>query len=446
MMFHSARGASLVILLASLTSTAWCQDTRLPGLLPPPPLPRVAGYPVAPATANDALWGQAEPSPVPLVSSIAAATEQTVLGPDYYDAMKGGYNSCTAGAGSCGSPCGGSNCCHNHYVYANALVMNHLKPGGFVTSVDSGTGDQRINFCNREFGNLWAGGLEVGTGWCFGCGCNTALELVYWGIFPATPNVRATDNINSTIDFGDLTYNGASANVPFQNAEFQRVQNSFSFNSVEANLVGNSMAGGPFGCGMCGFCMGRSGSPWGFGYLAGLRYLNFSERFLFSSDPTGFGINGAPQELNYLMQVNNNLFGFQLGTGLSYCVTNRLTAYTIGKFGLYDNHVTGLQRVYGSLGNAVINTGPFAGQGFSVRSTGRESFATAGQFDLGGRWAINNNWSANFGYRVLGITGVATSDVNVHHDQFHDVDGIAVVQRTGSFIIHGAFAGATYCW
>ena len=106
---------------------------------------------------------------------------------------------------------------------------------------------------------------------------------------PATAQRRG--NINSTIDFGDLTYNGANANIPFTNAEFQQVQYSFNFNSVEANLVGNSLCGGPFGCGMCGCCMGRSGSPWGFGYLAGFRYINFSERFLFSSDPTGIDID-----------------------------------------------------------------------------------------------------------------------------------------------------------
>ena len=53
---HSARGASLAILLAALTSTAWCQDTGLPSLFPLPPLPAVGnGYPVAPAAAEKPL-------------------------------------------------------------------------------------------------------------------------------------------------------------------------------------------------------------------------------------------------------------------------------------------------------------------------------------------------------------------------------------------------------
>src|SRR4051812_2189045 len=295
MKFLSARGACLLILLSSMASTAWCQDTG-PGLFPLPPLPSVPGYPVTRVAATDALWGQAEPSPVPQVGELPKpASDQSVLSPEYLDSMKGGYSgSCSSVAG----PCGGSTCCHNHYAYANALLMTHNKMGGFVAATDSITGSPRVIFCNSEFGNLWSGGFEVGTGWCFGCNCNNALELVYWGIFSSTFSSQATDNINSTIDFGDLTYGGQPANNFYQNAEFQRVAWGFNFNSVEFNLVGNSMCGGPFGCGMCGFCMGRSGSPWGFGYTTGFRYMNLSEHWLYSTNPTGFGLVGNPQELN----------------------------------------------------------------------------------------------------------------------------------------------------
>ena len=338
------------------------------------------------------------------------------------------------------------------YVYANLLAMTHVKNGGFVTSVDSVTGDARVFFCNREFGNIWHGGIEVGTGWCLGSGCGcgcpcacNALELVYWGIFPATGTAQFRDDTTSTIDFGALDYNGANANVPFTDSELQRVQYSFNFNSVEANIVGNGMCGGPFGCGMCGCCNGRGGSPWGFGYVMGFRYINLSDRFLFSADPSGFGINGDPQELNYVVASNNNLFGFQMGGGLSYCVTNALTAYTIGKAGIYNNHVTQLQQVYGTAGNAVINTGAFAGQDFLIRSSD-DVLSVSGQVDVGGRWAFTNQLSLNFGYRVLGLAGVAIAETQVHHNEFHNVDGIRNIQSTGSFIMHGAYLGAVYCF
>lgn len=442
-----ARGASLAILLAALTSTAWCQDTR-PSLLPLPPLPQVAGnYPVARATATDALWGVAEPSPVqtsPLQSPTPIQKDQSVIAPDFAEAMKGGYE-----CSSCASPCGGVNCCHNHYVYANALIMSLTKQGGFVPSVDAVTGDQRLNYCNTEFGNIWRGGFEVGAGWCFGggCGCcNTnALELVYWGLYPSTSRLQSINGMNSTIDFADLDYNGQNANFAYTNADFQQIAHSWGFNSIEANLVGNANGCGPFGCGMCGGCCGSNGGRWGFGYTAGFRYMNFFDRFVYSSSPVTFDLND-PAALNYLVATTNNLFGFQLGAGLNYCITNRLTAYAIGKAGIYDNSVTALQRVYGTQGNAVINNGAFAGDQFVVRTAPLGTLATSAQLDLGARWAVTNNWTVNGGYRVLGLAGVATTDVNIHTQNFHDVDGIAFTSRMGNAIIHGAFVGATYCW
>jgi hypothetical protein len=70
----------------------------------------------------------------------------------------------------------------------------------------------------------------------------------------------------------------------------------------------------------------------------------------------------------------------------------------------------------------------------------------SGQIDLGGRWAINDAWSANFGYRVLGLSGVATTEANFQQANFHDMDGMAFLERSGSLLLHGAYLGATYCW
>jgi len=158
-----------------------------------------------------------------------------------------------------------------------------------------------------------------------------------------------------------------------------------------------------------------------------------------------FSVAHDPTELNYRMNLTNDLFGFQLGGGLSYCVTDRLTAYSLAKFGVFDNHVTQTQQVSGTGGNATINNGPFAGQEFNVHSSDNV-LACAGQLDVGGRYAINSNWSFNFGYRVVGLAGVAISEVNAIHNQFQNVAGIASQQTTGSFILHGGFLGATYCW
>jgi opacity protein-like surface antigen len=351
--------------------------------------------------------------------------------------MKGPYEGCSV----CISGC----CSHRHYVYANALVMTHVKQGGFVPSLDSTTFEPAVLFCQPEFGGIWHGGFEVGTGWCFGCDGRKALEVVYWGLYPATGVATARGDLVSMIDFGDLEYAGSNANTYFQNALVQQVQYGFDFNSVEVNLVGNCSCGGPFGCGMCGCCSGRGGSPWGAGWIAGFRYINFDENWLFRSDTADWNFNGDPSELNYQMDLTNNLFGFQIGGGLSYCITDRLTAYGLAKFGVYDNFVSQTQRVYGTQGNATINNGPYSGEEFNVYSTDNV-LACAGQFDVGGRYAISDRWSVNFGYRVMALAGVAISEVNAVQDNFQNVDGIASQQTTGSFILHGGFVGATYCW
>ena len=324
--------------------------------------------------------------------------------------------------------------------------MNRLRPGGFATSIFTATNGQAINFCNQEFGGNWVGGFEVGTGWCFGCNCNSAWKLVYWGLFPATGTAGATGGVTSLIDFRRPELQRRQR----QRAVYQRSAPAGAERVQLQQRRSEPRRQWPVRRAVrlrhVRLLQGRGGSPWGFGYTAGFRYINFTDRFLFSSNANSTDLVNDPNALNYLGQFNNNLFGFQIGTGLSYCVTNRLTAYVIGKVGVYDNCVTGLQRVYGTAGNAVINNGPYNGQAFVVRTANRSTFAMSGQIDIGGRWAVTNNWSANFGYRVLALAGVATADDNFQQSQFHDVDGVAFFNRSGSFLIHGAYAGATYCF
>ncbi len=427
-----ARGVAGAILLASLASVALAQDSGLPSLFPlPPPAP---SFNVVQTAASDALWYQGVPSPAQEVGP--SPSDRSVISPDYMDAMKGGYEGCP----TCGTGCG-----HNHYVYANALVMTHDKRGGFVTSVDSATFTPEVFFCNPGFGDLWHGGVEVGTGWCFGCDSRTALEVVYWGLYPAAHTDSATGSLDSLIDFSDLDYNGGSGNDAFTGSQVQQVEYGFNFNSVEFNLVGNCCGGGPFGCGMCGCCYGNNGSPWGIGWTAGFRYINFNENWVFSGDTTDQFINGDATELNYRVQLNNNLFGFQMGSGISYCLTDRLSAYAIAKFGVYDNYVTQSQRIFGSAGNATINNGPNSGLDFNLTGSDND-LSFVGQFDLGGRWNINESWSLTGGYRLVGLTGVAIAETNVQNGNLQNLLGIADTQTTGSFVMHGAYVGVTYSW
>ena len=73
-------------------------------------------------------------------------------------------------------------------------------------------------------------------------------------------------NLNSLIDFSSLDYPlGTDAQLSFDDAEIHQVQYDFEFHSVELNLVGTGLNGGPFGCSQfgCRPCgCGRFGAGW----------------------------------------------------------------------------------------------------------------------------------------------------------------------------------------
>lgn len=446
--FH-ARGVASALVLASLATTALAQDAGMPSLLPLPPA--YPAYPVTQTAATDMLWGHQETSPAPTpaedLPNPSNKGEQSVIGHDYQNAMYGGYDGCEGGA------CGPAGCCNNFYVYGNVLFMTREKRGGFVTSIDSVTFEPRLFFCSPNFGDLWYGGFEVGGGWCLnGCqdpcgGCNsccgtTALEVVYWGLFPDRHENGPTDPLLSMIDFADLNYNAANLNAIFDGAEMHRIQFGYDINSVEVQLVGNSMTGGPFGCGRTAGC---GGPRFGFGWMAGFRYIDYSENFLFSTDFDDQTFDGDDDEAHYQVDLDNDLVGFQIGTGISYCVTQNIQAYALGRVGIYNNHVRQFQQIYGEAGPVTINNGPNTGEIFSVTSQ-KDELAVCGQFDFGARWNLNRSWSLDLGYRVVGLSGVAIAEDNVQQENFQNLEGIADIQTQGSVLLHGGYAGATYSW
>jgi hypothetical protein len=321
-----------------LASTALAQDAGIPGLLPlPPAQPVYPVYPVAQTAATDVLWSDQEVSPAPVVDAEPAEVlpGTSVISPDYEQAMYGG-----SGLGTCGE----CNCCPNYYVYANTLWMTRDKRGGFVTSIDSGTFTPELFFCDPGYGDLWYGGFEVGGGWCLnGCGScggcgTTALEFTFWSIFPDQHQTEAAGPLDSMIDFSDLDYNGAGLDTVFNGAAYHRLRFGYDIYSVEVQLVGNCSPGGPFGCSRMCTCSGTGcgRSRFGFGWLAGIRYIDYSEAFLFSADFDDQVIDGDANEAHYEVDLDNDLIGFQLGAGVNYCLTQNLSAYAIVNACIYN--------------------------------------------------------------------------------------------------------------
>jgi hypothetical protein len=443
-----ARSVALTLGILCLAGTGWAQDVGAPSLLPIPSYQ--PSYPVTQTAANDSLWSEAPASPAPVQSQgplPSPSDEPSVIADDYKSAMSGGWNSCTTCGGSGCDQCAGCGCCR--FIYANALAMTRSR-SPHPTSRDS---DPSVVLDCADVQNGWFGGFEIGGGWCFNGGAN-ALEVVYWGLFPAQQSADFTGDgtlgtLEPAIDFSGLNYNDGfqnqGANNWFEDAERHQITQSSSINSVEVNLVGNYGCGGLFGCGACGCGANRCGcSPWGFGWVGGFRYFNFNENFLFQTDDLDHKFTGDSRELNYAMDLNNNLFGFQVGGGINYCVGPSWSLYSTAKFGVYDNHATMYQRVYGSTGYAVANNNVNAGQDFRIRST-ENDLAMLGQMDFGVRWLVGSRWSIQGGYRLVGVSGVALTSQNIATD-FANYKECRNINTNGSLLLHGAFLGATYCF
>jgi hypothetical protein len=410
------------------------------------PIPLAGAYPVSQVAAGDLSSSATQPagqqglSDLPPPSPTNKGLQQSPApANDYQAAMKGGWESCTGGVPS---TCGAAGCGPRKYVYANGLVMTRIQSGGFVASTDAG-GDPALSFDSSEFGNLWHGGFELGTGWCFGCNGNRGIEVVYWGLYAGPATVAAEGTLDSLIDLGDIDYDGGDGNAIFDGAATHRLLFDHGLHSVEVNLLGNY--GGPLGCGRVGHCGTGCGERWGFGWLAGFRYINYTEDWLFSADVDDNVFDDDADQLNYEVDLQNNLYGFQLGVGFDYCIAPAFQAYVIGKAGIFGNDIAMQQRIYGSGGPATLNSGLSSGSQYDIAASDFD-LAMASQIDIGGRYAINQSWSLDFGWRVLALSGVAISEDNVAQGNLQNVAGASDIQTAGSLILHGGYAGLTYAW
>ena len=72
-------------------------------------------------------------------------------------------------------------------------------------------------------------------------------------------------------------------------------------------------------------------------------------------------------------------------------------------------------------------------------------FSVLSQIDVGLDWQITQRLGARVGYRVVAITGVGLADNQIPL-YLNDIPAIQDIDRNGSLLVHGAFAGMTYCF
>lgn len=369
-------------------------------------------------------------------------SEESCCGPNYL----AGYSGCS------------------WFVQAGALLMGRSDQGRVPFSYDNTYLTTLMT--SHDVNQKWSGGFQITAGRIIGCG-NAAIGGTYWGIYPQDSMITyyaPATGIGTPIRYDQLLYphpvNGPTAVNNYYNngATFHYLSRSSTYNNVEVNLYSNPAAWGfmgsgcSSGCNGCDPCGSSCGSGCGVGcgprlscgWLAGFRYFNFNEAYSFTSnnlDPNF--MPSSPNQITHTLDYKNNLYGFQMGGIGNVNVNQCWSVFGIGKAGVFNNHIDGYQRVYGTGGDAYVANGNYAGTDINFRNS-RNAFATMGELDLGVRYQ-HCRWNLFGGYRVVGFTGMATPAGNVPYT-FNDPRDLQRINSSDTLVLHGFFGGGSFCF
>jgi hypothetical protein len=333
-------------------------------------------------------------------------------------------------------------------------------------------------------------------GYGHGHGCDTgcqqscatatfAWEIGYWLLDDDVNTAQVVDAIPDDTyrmygmkNFAGIEYNGEPVNlwydyqVPVEDPAnpppwgtgtlvrvlAHRVRSNFRAQNLELNLIrlpicgGSSCGYGSSGCDDCnGYgaanCAPACESPFSMATLCGFRYLRIDDDFEYATmwavddgtgtlTPPAYTPWDGAGELYYDINVDNHLAGFQLGAHMNYCVSCKCNVFWNSNFGLYNNHITSYQRVYGEFGPA---TWVGSGEDVSVDAD-KDDVAFVGEMQVGGSYDFTCNWRGVLAYRAVAISGVALS-VDQMPEDFSNREEVALIDSNGSLIIHGVQAG-----
>ncbi len=320
-------------------------------------------------------------------------------------------------------------------------------------------------------------GFEVYGGRYFGCN-QYGLSVGYMLWNPSPETVLNVPAVAGNYRPAMPAWNGISIDpgtgvntvyAHFDGAAAYRVHRDLIFQGIEANVSCFGIMGArrAASCcntpGLCGWWRGRGQcqpcSPCkGYGRAGGpiipscdarvqvvtshgFRWFQVEDEFQLAAN-----INGAAgyqaDDLYYDVDTTNNLFGYQFGSRLVYCLNRCWNLSIGGKFGLYGNHATYNQRI-GT--DSVLAYRNGAATDFVNTSDSDNVLSTLGELDLGLGYRIGCAWTLRGGYRLLGVTGIATATNQIASD-YNTIAGSGYVCADDSLVLHGGYLGLEYNW
>ena len=283
---------------------------------------------------------------------------------------------------------------------------------------------EKLNSNDASHGSF--GGFETfltsrgtnGTGW----------EARYLGLYPsqATTEIVAVPGIpplNTTLrGLQDLNIGGGNVFNALNAADRHTLTRDTDIDSIDFNFLRNA-----------GSTTGRHGSSQTHELLLGFRWFQFDEDLSYQAF-------AGPNQISYNLETQNTLLGLQLGSRSEAKISKKLGLVLGTKFGLFNNRTRVRQVLFDNAGGiAAIGIGADAGTQFNFNDEDN-SLAALGEFDLGLTYQISCRSRFNFGYRAIGVSGVALAGDQVPNN-FASIPEIREIDNSGSLILQGGYAG-----
>jgi hypothetical protein len=292
----------------------------------------------------------------------------------------------------------------------------------------NGAGDDLFT-TDASNGNFSGVGVSLGKRYCNGSGW----EAIFWGLSTSAEVTLAGPTSTYLSGFSDLNHvpSGATAWAIYNAGDDVQLCRHLEMYDFEFNLLRN---GGKY-------------TAWGgacanYELLAGFRLFQFNEELRYASSSSA---PGYPNNMEYSLDAENTLAGFQVGGRNQICLSRCLRVSGGVSFGLFNNHIETQQSIVDETAySPLIGSGPAAGNSFDYGDTKNDA-AVLGQFDLGLIYQCSQKARVRIGYRAMGVAGVALAADQIPVD-FTDPYDLENANANGELLLQGLVYGLEFCY
>jgi hypothetical protein len=277
-------------------------------------------------------------------------------------------------------------------------------------------------------------------------------EFGYMGIYEFNDRVTATSDQNELFSlfstFGNLPPAGqAPPNVGLLNGPMRATERGSEHSiAIEHTLQTGELSYRRYWLGHSPRISGT--------ILAGFRYTKLDEGFQFNTTGSTLEpLGGPPATLDYFLDADNNLAGFQTGGDVWIGLMQGLRLGAEGKAGIYNNHYTVETQINtfpGTAATVPVTPGAALAERFK---DDQASFIGEASVDLVAD--ILPSWSLRAGYEVLFISSIALAGDNFNTGSPFNTGPVdngfgpprrPFVDDQGSVFYHGGHVGVEYIW